>query len=133
MFAHAYCPCSKASTEELSIVMARTQGKLDAYVFLYTPSGESGAPSLRKTAEAIPGVTIIDDPDAQTARHLGAFTSGQTLLYTPDGQLVFNGGITGSRGHSGDNTGRQTIVARVHHQTPSVAATPVFGCSLRTE
>jgi hypothetical protein len=133
MFAHAYCPCSKASVNELAIIMARTQGKLDAHVFVYTPPEESTVASLRQAAEAIPGVRVIDDPGANLARRFGAFTSGQTLLYSPGGRLVFNGGITASRGHSGDNAGRQTIVEFVHGQSPLLTAAPVFGCSLRTE
>ena len=38
-----------------------------------------------------------------------AITSGQTLLYDTKGHLVFSGGITGGRGHEGDNTGRESI------------------------
>ena len=32
-----------------------------------------------------------------------AWTSGETMLYDASGRLVFAGGITGSRGHGGDN------------------------------
>ena len=36
---------------------------------------------------------------------------GQTLLYDAGGTLIFSGGITGSRGHAGDNAGEAALVA----------------------
>ena len=63
-------------------------------------------------------------------------TSGQTALYDPAGNLLFQGGITETRGHAGDNTGCEAIESLVLHQnmttTPSTGPgeTAVFGCSL---
>jgi len=57
-------------------------------------------------------------------------TSGHVVLYDADGKLVFNGGITSSRGHSGDNAGRAAITKLVHHESAAVPEAPVFGCSL---
>jgi hypothetical protein len=43
---------------------------------------------------------------------------------------MFQGGITISRGHSGDNPGRSAINALLHHELSNQIKTPVFGCSL---
>jgi hypothetical protein len=45
---------------------------------------------------------------------------------------MFAGGITESRGHSGDNAGRSAITAMVLGETLPKAAghTPVYGCPL---
>jgi hypothetical protein len=43
---------------------------------------------------------------------------------------MFSGGITGSRGHSGDNAGRSAIVSLVNGESTETAETFVFGCSL---
>ena len=59
-----------------------------------------------------------------------ASTSGQTLLFDRDGDLIFSGGITGGRGHSGDNAGRDAIVSLVESGESTLDETPVFGCSL---
>jgi hypothetical protein len=67
------------------------------------------------------------------ARRFGASTSGQTLLYNMAGRLVFNGGITIARGHSGSNDGRDAVVALLSGLVPMHTITPVFGCSLVTE
>ena len=133
MLAHPHCPCTRATVGELAEVMARVEGKAKAYVLFAKPEG-SGADwddtSLRRSAAAIPGVTVLSDPDGAEARRFGAETSGHTLLFAPDGRLLFSGGITQSRGHAGDNAGASAIVSLVHHQKADHATTFVFGCSL---
>ena len=133
MLAHPHCPCTSASVGELAEVMARVEGKAKAYVLFARPEG-SGADwddtSLRRSAAAIPGVTVMSDPDGVEARRFGAETSGHTLLFAPDGRLLFSGGITQSRGHAGDNAGASAIVSLVHNQNADHATTFVFGCSL---
>lgn len=73
---------------------------------------------------------MVFDPDGVEARRFGAETSGHTLLFGADGHLLFSGGITASRGHSGDNDGENAIVALLNHQIPALTRTLVFGCSL---
>jgi len=75
----------------------------------------------------------MEDAGGSVARQAGAFTSGQTLLYSAGGRLVFNGGITHSRGHSGDNKGREAIVSFLEGRTLDQHIAPVFGCSLREQ
>ena len=133
MLAHPHCPCTRASVGELAEVMARVEGKARAYV-LFSKPAESGAEwddtGLRRSAAAIPGVTVFSDPEGAEARRFGAETSGHTLLFSADGRRLFSGGITQSRGHAGDNAGASSIVALAHNQISSGAGTFVFGCSL---
>jgi hypothetical protein len=60
----------------------------------------------------------------------GAETSGTILLYDYHGNLLFKGGITGSRGHAGDNLGEDAIASLCLGQAAATNQTPVFGCSL---
>jgi hypothetical protein len=133
IFAHPQCPCSRATIGELAWVMARSRDKVDVSVWFYAPAQQTGSwpkTELWQSAAAIPGVRVFEDKDGNEARRFGASTSGQALLYDSGGRLVFNGGITALRGHSGDNDGRNAIVSLVHGETPIRHATPVFGCSL---
>jgi hypothetical protein len=75
-------------------------------------------------------VTVHRDDDAAETRRFQSETSGQTILYAPDGRLLFQGGITQCRGHAGDNPGRSALVALLEHKTFSPVETPVFGCAL---
>lgn len=72
---------------------------------------------------------MIDDNGAE-ANRFHAATSGQTLLYDAAGRLLFSGGITGSRGHSGDNAGQTAIVSLVNSGAAELTETSVFGCPL---
>jgi hypothetical protein len=133
MLVHPHCPCTAASVGELAQIMARLQGRVAAYVLFVKPKGADRAwddTSLRRSAEAIPGVKVVFDPDGVEARRFGAETSGHTLLFGANGRLLFSGGITASRGHAGDNVGESAIVALVNNQTPARTQTLVFGCSL---
>jgi hypothetical protein len=140
MFAHPQCECSRASVGELAIIMAHAQGQVEANVFFYLPAGEASTwakTDLWQSAAAIPGVHVFEDREAAVAQGFGAFTSGQTLLYDAGGRLLFKGGITGFRGHSGDNAGRSAVTTLLQGGYPDQnrlpIMTPVLGCSLRGE
>ena len=133
LFAHPRCPCTRATLGELELLMARCQGRLSAQVWFIKPAGTTGdwtSTDLWRTAAAIPGVTVHCDDAVAEARRFGAETSGQTLLYDQGGLLLFRGGITISRGHSGDNPGRSALRALLEEKLSNKIQTPVFGCSL---
>lgn len=133
MLAHPHCPCSRASVGELARLMAQTQDRVTAYVLFLKPAGSSDdwqKTDLWQSAASIPGVNVVVDDDGVEARCFHAMTSGQTVLYDAAGRLLFSGGITGSRGHSGDNAGRSAIVAILNNRESERAETFVFGCPL---
>jgi hypothetical protein len=133
MLAHPHCPCSRASVGELAKLMAQTQGRVTAYVLFLKPADASDdweKTDLWQSAASIPGVNVVADDDGVEARCFHAMTSGQTVLYDAAGRLLFSGGITGSRGHSGDNAGRSAIVSRLNTGVAERAETFVFGCPL---
>jgi len=133
MVAHPHCPCTTASVGELAKIMTRLQGKIAAYVLFVKPktTGRDWEDTdLRRSAEAIPGVKVVFDPDGQEAHRFGAETSGHTFLFGVDGHLLFSGGITASRGHAGLNAGESSIIALLTQQIPIRTETLVFGCSL---
>ncbi len=133
MLAHPHCPCTRASIGELAKIMTHSQGKVRAYVLFTVPAGATAdwdQTDLWQSAAQIPGVTVVSDRDGTEARNFKAATSGQTVLYNSDGKLLFSGGVTGSRGHFGDNAGQESIISIVNAAVPSRAETAVFGCPL---
>jgi hypothetical protein len=136
MAAHPQCPCTRASVAELAQLMAHVQGKVRAYVLFYSPRDSRADwqnTDLRRTAAQIPGVTVLSDIDGAEAERLGAETSGHTFLFDPSGRLLFNGGITASRGHSGDNVGESAIASLINNHASSQTHTFVFGCSFKNQ
>lgn len=141
MFAHPKCPCTKASLEELALVMDRCQGRVQGIVTFLQPAGAAfdwSRTALWQSASAIPGVTVLADDEGREAACFGVQTSGQVLLYGANQHLEFSGGITPARGHTGDNAGRETILAALQSYEapekpePKQTKTQVFGCCLRT-
>ena len=133
MFAHPHCPCTRASIGELSMLMTHCQNRVKARVVFFQPKGSAEdwtQTDLWRSAAAIPGVTAQADEEGTETRRFQVTTSGHVVLYDADGKLLFNGGITSSRGHSGDNAGRSAITHLLDHETADVSITPVFGCSL---
>jgi hypothetical protein len=133
LLAHPRCPCTRASLAELEQIMARCQGRTAAHVLFYRPAVSS--PGWEQTdlwhrAAAIPGVSVCRDEDGREARRFGGATSGHVVLYNRRGQLLFSGGITGARGHAGDNVGRSAVIALLTASAADRKATPVFGCPL---
>ena len=136
-FIHPQCPCSRASLGELAQLMGQTEGRVKATVLLLDGNEdgsalEAAAGSAWWQAAAISGVEVRVDRGGEEARKFGTITSGRVLLYGADRRLLFAGGITSSRGHAGDNTGREAVQALIMGTAPRTAATPVFGCPLFT-
>ena len=132
-FAHPHCPCTEATIGEMARLVRHVQGRVSIHVFFVQPDGFGDAwvrSELWQKAGAIPGVTPHRDPEGRAARQFGAYTSGQVLLYDRRQQLVFNGGITGSRGHEGNNKGRQAVTDWILSGHSDLASTFVFGCLL---
>ncbi|MFL6526924.1 MAG: hypothetical protein ACJ8IQ_02370 [Chthoniobacterales bacterium] len=133
VFAHPRCPCTRATMSELAEVVTHTHGKLRASVVFFAPP-DAGRDwydtELQREAAAIPGVSVISDREGTEARRFGVETSGHALLFAADGRLLFQGGITASRGHEGANAGENAIVAIVNGRAAPQNKTLVFGCSL---
>ncbi len=135
MFAHPKCPCTRASIAEFESLVAKATGAFEPVVVFFRPAcgaGDWSESSLVKATRRIPRVRIAFDDDGMAARLFGAETSGHTLVYSAEGKLLFSGGITGSRGHIGDNAGSAAVLALL--TKPSRTAPPqtarVFGCEL---
>jgi hypothetical protein len=136
LFLHPQCPCSKATVAELARLLGEVPNQFTAAAFIYSPAAELAEwtrSEIAETVRGMPGVRLQPDPDGKIAKQFGAMTSGQVMLFGRQGDIEFSGGITGSRGHEGDNAGRRAVVARISGKETSFTHTAVFGCSLVDE
>lgn len=130
MFAHPYCPCTRASLAELAAVMRDDRHDATATVVFFAPDDavELDSPTWAAAGD-LPRTRRVLDHGGVLAKLFGATTSGHLVIYDREGGLLFSGGITGSRGHVGDNIGRRSVLARLTEQ-PAQPTYDVFGCSL---
>jgi hypothetical protein len=134
MVAHPQCTCTRASLEELAEILARASSlRPRTYVLFLKPSSVDAGweqTGLWRQAAALPDVTVLRDDGGVEARRFGVETSGQAMLYDERGTLIYSGGITGSRGHAGENAGELALVALLTRGHAERRTASVFGCSL---
>lgn len=133
MWAHPRCPCTEASVAELARLVAVLDDRVLPIVALLVPADggdEWRSTPIRAAAEAIPRVRVVEDVGHVEAGRFGAATSGHVVLYGPEGDLWFSGGLTPSRGHQGDSVGRGAILERVLGGDAVALSSAVYGCGL---
>ena len=135
VFAHPRCPCTRATIGELERLAARIRERVEIVALFLDPETEADwcDTDAWRRAVAIPGVRAERDRNGAIGRAFGVRTSGHALLYDRDGRLAFEGGITSSRGHEGDNDGSRAIrdwVTAADERDVATRSTPVFGCGL---
>jgi hypothetical protein len=136
VFAHPFCGCTAATLGELARIPARRspQSPQPAITILFArPKGSDWRTSpLWDNARQLAGHNVIWDEEGREARRFGVRTSGEVLLYDRHGDLLFHGGVTGARGHAGDNYGADQLTAALDSGQPAKAGHLVFGCALES-
>lgn len=129
---HPKCPCTRATIGELHKIHSHAPGKFEIVAFVFKPESEPDSWIETASVEDLKKISprIVVDVNGAEAKKLGLTTSGQVLLYNPEGDLVYNGGITKARGHSGDNLGEETLLNLIQGEAAAGWSAPVFGCSM---
>jgi hypothetical protein len=129
LFLHPQCDCSRATLEELRVILNGARN-VSALVVVEQLDGVPLQGGSWEAAKSMPGATLVFDRDGREAKRFGARTSGQVDLYDAAGRLQFAGGITASRGHAGDNTGRRAVEDFLAGRPARWDSHAVFGCAL---
>lgn len=133
MALHPHCPCSEASVDELVQIYSRAPGRVKVTALVFKPSEESDdwikTESLKSLERMHPRIVI--DTNGVLAARMGLATSGQVRVYNRKAELLYDGGITGGRGHRGDNEGERAVLQLVRGEAKTARCTPAFGCSFK--
>jgi len=131
MFVHPKCSCTRASLEELAQVLKQLPAPVAAWIVIEGDTADSsGNDALTAAMARLPHVGALYDSRGAEGRRFGALTSGHAVLYDATGTLRFSGGITGARGHVGDNWGLRSLVAAGAHSGRDATIHAVYGCPL---
>jgi hypothetical protein len=144
VFAHPFCSCTRASVSELARLASLQENKPNSpkIVFVvFRPHKNSGWQwtALERKISELPRARLVWDDNGAEAKLFDAETSGTVALYDSAGILLFHGGVTGSRGHEGDNYGlselRRVLDSSSAGQTKQtgVTAARVFGCAIGSQ
>ncbi len=126
MFVHPSCPCSRASVAELASIATSTTVRPRIVVVFVSDLARG---HLWDSVGQIAGVERILDASELEATRFGARTSGYVVVYDAYGRLAYAGGITGSRGHVGDNMGKRSVQGVLGGLVAIEVHYGVYGCS----
>lgn len=131
---HPRCPCTRATIAELSAILrASADTALRCTVLVVIPEGATGdwmATDVVEQARALPATSVVADSLGLLSGELGAERSGQAVLYSPGGELLFSGGLTASRGHRGPAPSQSSLAEAIATATPRTTLYPTYGCNL---
>lgn len=133
VFLHPKCPCSKASMEEISRLLARYPDAFSLQIVFFHPENEQAdwsQTSLWKTAKNLPHTQVFIDQGTRETKLFGAATSGDTYIFEPSGRLRFHGGITPGRGSIGESIGLDSVFRLAEGKAPAAMTSAVFGCPI---
>lgn len=135
---HPRCPCTRSTIEELAGVLGESRRRPRTMALIFEPASDARNDESERFARTaisgslsrLPDVELVPDPGSEIAACFGALTSGHALLYSPQGELLFSGGLTPTRAHVGPNTGSAALGALLAGDTPISSRAPVYGCPL---
>lgn len=133
VFAHPKCPCTRATMAAIERLQRDAPGAFATRVVFYEPLDAD--PSWRRTAlwaraERLVDAKAIPDPGGVMTSDAGAVVSGCTALFDLDGEPVFWGGVTPSRGHEGESVGLSALRSLLRGEGSAVRGASVFGCEI---
>jgi hypothetical protein len=136
IFAHPKCPCTQASIQQFQRIEARHPGAFSTIVLFTIPeSDQEDWTSTRLVQQAgnLRSARVVFDPGGREASRFRAAVSGQVLLFSKTGRLLYSGGVTAARGHEGDNAGQDAFEHALAHPDDPAAHFPIYGCGLITQ
>lgn len=134
MFVHPSCECTESSLREFNRLLTQAANPINAQVVVSMAPGMSEEWVRLHTLKTLlhsDKVRVMMDVGLRETDLFGVKTSGDVLLYSADGRLLFDGGITPSRGHEGAARGQQCILEAIKGQAEP-RQTQVYGCPLHT-
>ncbi len=133
MAIHPKCPCTRASLSELDRLLTKCPTPPYCEVLIYRPTEETDAWADTLNVQQVKRLPVVYTVDlaGEKASKMGIHTSGGVVLYSPQGEPRFYGGITPSRNHVGDNAGLMAIRTLLRGEDPGIETSPVYGCPIR--
>ena len=135
LFLHPFCPCSRASLSEFQRLDLPQE--VERHIVFFFPQRDLQEPRAWQSSPLVhavqqsPEVSMHIDEGGTTIDMFHAQTSGECFAYSPQGELVFAGGLTVSRGHEGINEGTAGLERSLRSPCAEVVRYPAYGCPLK--
>jgi hypothetical protein len=133
VFAHPFCPCTRATLNKLDESLTRFPAGVSIRVIFSTfglPVSAVSSSAIVAQARRLKGVEVESDNSGTKASEFNAKVSGEVFAFNRQGSCVFHGGLTSGRGHQGESIGQRELELRVCENVNEPYIGPVFGCTL---
>ncbi len=133
LFYHPHCPCTFATARCLQRLSTDFKTRPQIIALAYCPEDQPDRwieSSTTRQLKKIADVRVVIDRDGSICQQFGVTTSGHTLIYGPDAELRFSGGITPYRGHEGYCRASTAFMQHLNHPQKHPTNWPVFGCQI---
>jgi hypothetical protein len=124
------CPTSRATLSEAVRICYRVPGEVKVTALVFGEDEKSISQNALFAGLAKTKARILSDADGEVARRVGLTNSAQALLFSPNGNLLYNGTITGQPDRLG-NPGEEMVVEIIHGSNSMSINVPPHGCSLQ--
>jgi len=126
---HPDCPSSRATMREAVRICDRVPGEVKVTALVFGEDEKEILQNPMFAGLAKVKSRILSDTTGDVARRLGLTNSAQALLFSPNGNLLYNGSITASVERP-TNLGEETVVEILNGSTVTSIVSPPHGCSL---
>lgn len=134
MAIHPNCVYAASSLGELRKIYARLPEEIAVTLLEFAPEGEAESWTTASATELAAlsklQARILMDRNGDIARGLGITKSGQLKIFSPNGKLLYDGGIAPEIRASGVGGSEELIVDIINGSTFNPVATSSFGCNL---
>jgi hypothetical protein len=127
---HPGCPTSRKMLTEAIRISYRVPGEVKVTALIFSPDDEKIDADANSNLLPLTRIKakILTDRNGEIARNLGITNSAQALLFSPNGKVLYNGGITPN---SRSNPGEETVVEIINGSDINPLWAPPHGCSLQ--
>lgn len=134
--ARSHCSYTRNSLRELDRRLAQCRAAARVFALFYQPDGlpkdcpkDWTKTDLWQTAVARSGATLLPAVPGREAKNFHALPAEPVVRNDATSQLLFEVGITGSRGHANAPSGKHAMLKLLTSDTTARTRTQVYGCA----
>jgi hypothetical protein len=134
MAIHPKCLYTESSLAEMRKILARMPEEITVTLLEFSADGEKESWTTNAAAELSAlskmQARILIDANGEMAQALGITKSGQLKLFSPNGKILFDGGVVAGFGTTGFSGSEELIVDIISGSAFKPVFTSNFGCKL---
>ncbi len=129
MAVHPNCPLSASSLIEMAKLYTRMSEEITVTILAFSSEADPEAWTASAELATLSNmeVRILNDTNGENARRLGITKSGEVKIFSPNGKLLYDGGIAPAPDRRWNNSGEEMIVEVINGSAFKQLNSPLYG------